>query len=615
MPALVDAVCVVLAAVGGSRLWLRSLCYGLVLQTWASSIGGCDRSAMMGGEWSATEPMEAAVLAVVSNRIRADGMTDPRDSGALIALERDDRRGKEIRSEHDEHHCEPGHLAATVNTVDLRPTNDEITFGEPEPAGDELQVCIARLIEENSGFSPPSGDWGALLALELVKQLLTPEQAELHIGEASGVQELNLALYQMSYEAALAWEHARQLGAQARFPALGKTLLQRLRPASAAAGDDSGMTTVETVGQLAHLLCLGLINAYEARDRYDYVAMQEVLEECDYHLPSGYTLKSFRVFECLLVIARSGLSRNPGGSVPSRRDLAALAELVSADREQGGGPYTDFCLLLLVVAVGHAQRQDLVDNALRDMQLSEDVDDGLTEEAEAASLSAWMLDVLQDMEDRGLFKDRDWPIADKSNPIAHHMHYYRHFAHHVQAIALATQLKRATATHVEGATSLSVSDVKREYSRASSFLERALQLVPRSNEARWRYYELNAENLEHEASLRTELLEQRLATRQTVASLAEDAVGRFSMSAQEELRTRIADVSMRVVEVIGIFLAVVAILGVTIASATVDGLSLSGRIWLLAIGGSMPVVYFVLLKWIVIGKVFGRPTKEEGSVP
>ena len=513
--------------------------------------------------------------------------------------------------------------------MNTEPTCDDIAPDEQLSAGDGLQVRIAELIDESSVISRPASDWGPVVALELVEKLLAPEQLELRVGEARNVQTLNLALYRMSYEAALACEHARQLGAQARLPAKpsepsgstpgdplspAETLRRRLRLALATRSDDSDTTTVETVRQLARLLCLGLIDAYEALDRYDYAGMQAVLDACDDCLPSGCTLKSLRVFECLRAIAQAGLSRDPGGSPPTRRDLEALAGHVAADRDQGGGPYADYSLLLLAVSVGHAQRQDLVDNAGRDMQVAEHVDDSLSEEADdATSIVAWVLGLLQDLEGRGVAQAWDWPIAEQPNPMAHHVHYYRHFAHHIQAMALANKLKHAAAIQAEDATTLSVSDVKREYSKASVSLERALQLVPPSNEARWRYYDLNAENLEHEASLRTELLEQRLSTRHTVESLAEATVDRFSKSAQEELRSRMADVSMRVVEVIGIFLAVVAILGVTVSSATVDGLSLSGRIWLLAIGGAMPVVYFVLLRWIVIGKLSKRRSMEQGS--
>ena len=460
------------------------------------------------------------------------------------------------------------------------------------------------------------------MAIELAEQLLAPEQAQQRVGEEGSVQTLNLTLYRMSYEAALACEHARQLGAQARRAVArsdasgstpgnprspAETLRQRSRSALAAGGDDPDMGAEETVGQLARVLCLGLIDAYEARDRYDYAAVQAAVEACDDCLPSGCTLKSLRVLECMRTIAQAGLSRDPGGTPPSRRDLEALAGLVSEDRDQGGGPYADHALLLLVSAVGQVQRRDLVDDAV-----SDGADTG-------NSLVAWIFALLQDMEERGVTQARDWPIAGQPNPVAHHVYYYRHFAHHIQAIALANQLresladaagetpanqlKESLADEPSETPASRVATVRDEYREASTSLERALQLVPPSNEARWTYYDLNAENLEHEESLRIELLEQRLSTRQTVKDLAEADVEHFSKGAKEELQSRMADVSMRIVEVIGIFLAVVAILGVTVASATVDGLSLGGRILILVVGGSMPVVYFVLLRWIVTGKL------------
>ena len=505
--------------------------------------------------------------------------------------------------------------AAPESPVDPVTTDDEVPPDGPEFAGDRLQVRLAELIDESSGLSRRSGDWSAGVAIELAEQLLASEQADLRVGEGGSVQALNLALYRMSYEASLACEHARQLGARPSHSVStsgdcldpAETLKQRLRTALAARGDDSDGGAVVTIGRLARVLCLGLIGAYEARDRYDYAAMQASLEVCDDYLPAGCTLKSFRVLECMRVIAQAGLSREPGGSPPNRRDLEALAGLISEDRDQGGGPYADHSLLLLVSALGQVQRRDLVDDEVSDMQRRDLVDDEVSDGAGTKkSLVDWILEVLQGMEERGVAKAQDWPIANQPNLMAHHLHYYRHFAHHVQAIALANQLKEPAATQAEDAPFLSVSDVKREYSKASVSLERALQVVPPSNQARWRYYDLNAENLEHEENLRIELLEQRLSTRQTVRDLAEANVQRLSEVAKEELRSRMADVSMRIVEVIGIFLAVVAILGATVASATVDGLSLGERILVLAIGGSMPVVYFVLLRWIVAGKLSKR---------
>ena len=206
--------------------------------------------------------------------------------------------------------------------MDPAPTTGHLSPDEPVSTGDGIQVRIAELIDETCGLrSGIGGDWGAVVALKLVEQLIAPEQLELRFGESRNVQTLNLALYQMSYEAALACEHARQAGAQVRRPAtrsepsgstpedplrLAENLQHRLRLVAETGSDDSDLTTVETVGQLARLLCLCLIDLHEARDRYDYVGMQAVLDACDGCLPSGCTLNSFRVFECLRTIAQGG---------------------------------------------------------------------------------------------------------------------------------------------------------------------------------------------------------------------------------------------------------------------------------------------------------------------
>ena len=505
-----------------------------------------------------------------------------------------------------------------VNEVDPAPTGDAIAPDAQGAADDGLHLRIAELIDESVGLSQPSADWSAAVALELAQQLLPRKQAELRLGEAGSVQTLNVALYRMSYEAALACEHARQLGARARRPPLwsdatastsgdprgpAETMRQRLRSALAARGDDPEIAVVETVEQLARVMCLGMIDAYEARDRYDYPAMQSAVDAIDDCLHSGCTLKSFPVLGCTRAIADAGLSRDPRFTPPSRRDLEALAGTVTGDRDAHGGPYVDHALLLLVSAVGQMQRSQLVDEVTR------------SRVGAATSRVDWILEVLEDMEERGVAKASGWPTASRPNPVAHHVYYYRHFAHHIQAIALANQLKESVAeaggTPDAGDTlAIAVAEVREKYLEASASLERALQLVPPSNEARWRYYDLNAESLEHEESLRIELLEQRLSTRQIVQRLAEANVKHLSEEAQHELRSRMADVSMRIVEVIGVFLAVVAILGVTVASATVDGLSLGGRILILAVGGSMPVVYFVLLRLIVTDKLSKRRSKH-----
>lgn len=474
-----------------------------------------------------------------------------------------------------------------------------------------MLVSVKELIDQASGIARQASDWRGLVAVELAEWQLDSELSELGVDDDRCVQALNLALYPISYEAALACEYARDQRvtsyglASLSDPADSSpvdtqgpaaSVRQRLDAALTVRGRDPEAEGVENLGQLARVLSLGLIDAYEARDRYDYDAMQTALDACDDRLPPGYTLKSFTVLECMAVVAQAGLSREQSGSPPSRQALETLATRVSDDRDVLAASQADHALIVLVSAVGHMLRRDLVD----------DVKACGTEPR--TSCVDWVLGVLQGLEERGVAQSRNWPTANEPNLVAHHVHYYRHFAHHVRAIALADRLKAAAGEQVDtgDADTFNISAVRDEYENASASLERALQLVPASNEARWRYYDLNAENLEHEESLRLELLEQRLSTRRIVTALAEANVERLSELAKEELRNRMADVSMRIVEIIGVFLAVVAILGATVASATVGDLTLTGRILILVVGGTMPVLYFVLLRWIVTGRLSKR---------
>ena len=506
----------------------------------------------------------------------------------------------------------------TVGEVDQGPINGEFAVAGTGAAADNLTERVAALIDDSVGLSAPVRDWTEAVAVHLVETVLGPQQAAMELAAGGGVEILNQALYRMSYETALACEHARQVGSR------GSVSAAATQPSSESAGSGGGASAVEqglragldtstsesgaaepvTVGQLARLLCLCVIDTYEARDRYDYAAMDAALEACDHWLPVGCTLKSLRVLGCLRAVARAGLSRDGGGTAPSREDLQDLAKLVAEDRDGGGIPYANHALLLLVTAIGHMQRRHLVDDVSQH--------DG----TEGMALVDWALGVLEDVEARGMASTRDWPVSGRPNPVAHHVHYYRYFARHIRAMAMADQLKAAAETQagdVGGGDNLDISPVRDEYRMASASLERALSLVPASNEARWRYYDLNAENLEHEESLRVELLEQRLHTRRTVESLARTNVEHFAQEARDEVREGIISVSMRIVEIIGVFLAVVAILGATVASATVEGLSLTGRIVILAVGGTMPVIYFVLLRWIVNGRLTRRTARDRGT--
>ena len=507
-----------------------------------------------------------------------------------------------------------------MDDVNQGPADDDVAVARAETAADNLSTRVTALIDDRVGLSRSARDWAAAVAIELVETVLGPRQALLPLAAEGSVEVLNRGLYRMSYEAALACEHARQVGSGGWAPVMAaefaadsadpgdvtSVVEQRLRAALDPSGGEPEVREPATVGQLARLLCLCVIDAHEARDRYDYSAMAVALGACDHWLPAGCTLHSFRVLECLRAVAQAGRSRDDGGTPPSRRDLYDLSRLVAEDRDdRGADHHADHALLLLVTAIGHMQRRYLVQDVFR------------CRENDRVSLVDWALDLLEDLEQRGVAKAQGWPLPGGPNPVAHHVYYYRHFIHHIKAMYLAEQLLKEDAEggseDVEKVDEIDISSLRTEYQMASASLERALSLVPASNEARWRYYDLNSENLELEESLRLELLEQRLDTRRTVKRLAKANVERFAEDAKDKVNEGLASVSMRIVEIIGVFLAVVAILGSTVASATIGGLSFTDRIIILAVGGTMPLAYFVLLRWIVHGRLSIRRARGSES--
>lgn len=498
-----------------------------------------------------------------------------------------------------------------------RDTAPAAAAGTATGSGGGLSERVRVSIDDSLGISQSRAEWAGPVAVKLVDEVLGAEDAQLWLDEAGSVEVLSRSLYRMCYEAALACEYVRQMGSpgqalaaavasgggEAGASSVELSVDRRLGAALDARGDEGDPGDVASptaVGQLARPLCLCIIDAYGARDRYDYRSMTAALDACDHWVPAGYTLKSFRVLEVLRAVARAGLSRDGDSAPPTQKELAGLSQLMDADRGDDESPYYDFSRLLLITAIGHMQRSYLVKDAVRSSAQNQ------------TSLADWALTVLGELEDRGTAAPEGWPMQGGENPVAHHVHFYRYFMHHIRAMALADQMKQAAETQPADAddplsdADLDISPVRDEYRLASASLERALNSVPPFNEARWRYYDLSAENLEHEESLRLELLEQRLRTRRTVKALADDHVKRFAEASKEDIRDSMTLVSMRVVEIIGVFLAVVTVLGSTIASATLGDISFTQRIVILAVGGTMPVIYFVLLRWIVSGTLRQR---------
>lgn len=164
--------------------------------------------------------------------------------------------------------------AGTVDEVDQGPINGEFAVAGTGAAADSLTERVAALIDDSVGLSAPVRDWTEALAVQLTERVLSPQQAAMELAAEGGVEVLNRALYRMSYEAALACEHARQVGsrdwvsaatAQLSAESAGSgggasAVEQGLRAGLDTSISESGAAEPVTVGQLARLLCLCVID-------------------------------------------------------------------------------------------------------------------------------------------------------------------------------------------------------------------------------------------------------------------------------------------------------------------------------------------------------------------
>ena len=98
--------------------------------------------------------------------------------------------------------------------MDQGPINGEFAVAGTGAAADSLTERVAALIDDSVGLSAPVRDWTEALAVQLTERVLSPQQAAMELAAEGGEEVLNRALYRMSYEAALACEHARQVGSR-----------------------------------------------------------------------------------------------------------------------------------------------------------------------------------------------------------------------------------------------------------------------------------------------------------------------------------------------------------------------------------------------------------------
>ena len=475
----------------------------------------------------------------------------------------------------------------------------------------DLQYQIRRLIRR-LGNDPDIAqrDWTDAVANAIMESLVDEQLRSTRWIACEHKGQLNIRLYEMSYEIWLACEFARhQSSGEKPHPESFMREVAKLQ----------NNQHEDTVGDIAYILCRVLIIIHQGRNSYDYAAMDKALTECSNLLPLCNPTE-FRMLECFRIVASAGKSRDSkADTCPDVTELETLAEGILLDRGQGGGPYVEHALMVLISAMGHRMRSGLVSEIL-----AQPGQESGTSVA-ADSWIDWMIDRLGRIDQRW----KDSKDDDSGNPVkamVHDLHYYRYFAYHVRAIATATQMEVTLQRMASGSDNADngsdnadnglkemknvLKKVGEYYARASDEIEWALQKVPSSNYTRWLYYNVTAETLEHETNLRIAMLEHEQRMAESVGKLyksvsaqalkqVNDRVEREAEKVGEELRDRMADISTRIVEILGVFLAIVAIVATTIISSTAGDLSLTQRLIILVVGGMLPIAYFTLLRSII----------------
>ena len=472
----------------------------------------------------------------------------------------------------------------------------------------QIATAVKVLIQD----SVDSGrDWKAELAIELVdkfvktslkSQIWSSPQDSDSPSRLTLVHAMNLALTQMVGPASLACEIAQNIDGSTQSRDVSSfESSTRLRPTY-----HNGEPTY-TMADILTSLTAVLLRALEARDDYRYDDLVKVLDEVD-EMPMEFKSDRFVVFGCLRIVAQAGESRTKKPELIresihidiweklAKRISEDSALVHESDDEAELRQCTAYPMLILVSGIGHMRREH------------------------AAALVPELVALVFTELDQLAGCWSEVRSSDVVKATEHHIRYYRYFAFHVLAIAIATRYPDSKwINSFEDLLKDRLGDVMLSewhdiasdaYRRATVSIESALSLVPATNGARRDYYDLTAENLEHEMSLRLQLLEQKVNMDDTVEEFAVRhvtvAVGCAKKDFQKDLdektdklQDEVRNISIRVVEIIGIFLAIVAFLGTTVVSGTAGELPMEQRILILVIGGAISLLFFVLLRWAV----------------
>lgn len=468
-----------------------------------------------------------------------------------------------------------------------------------------LNEEIRELVALGHDWKVPVASWLVSQFVEdsLKDQIWATPQDDRSPSRFALVHSMNLSLTQMVGVASSACESARNAASSAQ--SSGASSLQsliRLEPISAK-GD-----AIYAIGDILEKLALVLLRGLEARDAYDYSGLLEILDQVD-EMPMEFKSNRFSIFDCLRILAQAGQSRTKTPNLVRESinidDWENLSKRIleesSLVHPMNHDTVLDQCMahpmLILLSSIGHMKREHAA-----------------TLLPELLTLVFAELDHLDDC----------WSKIDASGFLRatnHNIEYYRYFAYHVLAIAIAShypdqkwikQLEVSLNGRLGNVEFSEWLDLGYDaYRMATGSIERALSLVPETSVARRDYYELTSENLEHEMSLRLELLRQKVQTESDVEELAKNqvekamkiAVDRFQSDIDkkaENLQGEVRSISIRVVEIIGIFLAIVAFLGTAVVSGTAGELPVEQRILILITGGVVSLLYFVLLRWVIL---------------
>ena len=495
-------------------------------------------------------------------------------------------------------------------------------------------ASMAETIQDLIQKANQSGrDWRSALASWLVdrfvdasfaEQLWEKPQPTDSPSRHTLVSAMNLCLTQMSRTAAIACEIAGSINLAAHSSNVSLVLPE--------INNDKC-----TIGQIMEQLATILVAAIDARDHYLYDTLLDRLGECD-DMALKIRTDRFTAFRCLQVVARAGQSRtadsNRIGEFMPIELWRQLPQTILHDSELVHDSDTApselhacmaYPLLLLVSSIGHLRREHAANLA---------IDPGTSEIV--TSVTSWLREDL----------DRCFPAqADTTVPdaVRHHLFYYRYFVYHVVAITIVDmypqsehlevtfQLIRAELEKADGPFDFPddwISFASAAYELAVEAIENALSSVPASSRSRQQYYNITAENLEHEMNLRLAFLTQRIGMdrkmhetevtlRDTIAELAKthvvdevktamdkekDAIQNELQAIQKEsstIQSEVRNISVRVIEIIGIFLAVVAFVGTTVVSGTAGNLSFGQRLLILGSGAIISLSFFLLLRLAV----------------